>query len=291
MFKGNIKNTSIIPVSNFLTFDVEEWFDAEIPRRKLKYVPDENTAIEKQTDLFIAICNRLNIKSTCFVVGQVAQKKPEIVKKLHRNGHEIASHSFSHNLIYNMTPEFFRKDLHQSIEILGNITGEKVKGFRAPSFSVNTKIARWFYQILEEEGINYSSSIYPAKTFLYGMPESSDDIHKIKDSSIVEIPLKLLDLGFYKMGITGGTYLRVFPEWVIKKFIKANNSKGKSIFIYIHPCELIYQKYPVKLSIIESIIQYWGIKNNVLKLEHICTPVKDSFIRIDEYIKVFMSKQ
>jgi polysaccharide deacetylase family protein (PEP-CTERM system associated) len=288
--KSNLINTDSKTISNFLTFDVEEWFDAEIPKKKLTYIPDDNTSIEKQTDLFIEICNRLNIKSTCFVVGEVAQKKPQVVKKLHRNGHEIASHSYNHCLVYNMTPENFRMDLHKSIEVLQNLTGEKVKGFRAPSFSVNSNISDWFYKILGEENIIYSSSVYPAKTFLYGMPESSDEIHKIKDSSIIEIPLRLLDIGLFKTGVAGGTYLRVFPEWVIKKFINSNNSKGKSIFIYLHPWELTYQKYPVNLSIIENIIQYWEIKNNMLKLEHICIPIKDSFIRIDKYIEVFISK-
>lgn len=98
-------------VSNFLTLDVEEWFDAEIPRRKLTSPPNENTAIEKQVDLFLGICERLRIKSTCFVIGKVAEKKPHIVRKLHQNGHEIASHSYAHKLVYSMSPAEFKADL------------------------------------------------------------------------------------------------------------------------------------------------------------------------------------
>jgi polysaccharide deacetylase family protein (PEP-CTERM system associated) len=285
MLKNNLIKTDSKTISNFLTFDVEEWFDAEIPRRKLTFVPDECTAIEKQTDLFIDICKRLNIKSTCFVVGKVAQKKPQIVKKLYGNGHEIASHSYSHNLIYNMTPEIFRRDLRQSIEIVENITGEKIKGFRAPSFSINSGIANWFYKILEEENIVYSSSVYPAKTFLYGMPESPPNIHKVKDNSVIEIPLQLLNIGILKTGVTGGTYLRVFPKWLIKRFIINKNKNGKNIFIYIHPWELLYQRYPVNLSLSESIIQYWGIRRNLSKIENLCTQLKGTFKRIDQFVE------
>ena len=287
MSKVNSIYTDSKTISNFLTFDVEEWFDAEIPRRKLTFVPDESTAIEKQTDLFIDICKRLNIKSTCFVVGKVAQKKPQIVKKLYGNGHEIASHSYSHSLVYNMTSENFRKDLHQSVEVLQNITGEKVKGFRAPSFSVNSGIADWFYKILEEENIVYSSSVYPAKTFLYGMPESPQDIHRVKNSSVIEIPLQLLNIGILKSGITGGTYLRVFPKWLIKRFIINKNKNGKNIFIYIHPWELLFQKYPVNLSLTESLIQYWGIKRNKNKVEQLCKVFKSSFERMDRFAETF----
>jgi polysaccharide deacetylase family protein (PEP-CTERM system associated) len=285
--KNNLINTDSKTISNFLTFDVEEWFDAEIPRRRLTFVPDENTAIEKQTDLFIDICKRLNIKSTCFVVGKLAQKKPKIVKKLHQEGHEIASHSYAHHLIYDMTPDVFRNDLQHSIEVLENITGDKIKGFRAPSFSINASTADWFYKVLEEENIIYSSSVYPAKTFLYGMPKSSGNIHKIEDTSVIEIPLQLLDTGLLKTGVSGGTYLRVFPEWFIKRFIIRKNKNGKSIFIYLHPWELIYQKYPVNLSLTESIIQYWGIKDHRDKVERLCNRFKNSFERMDRFAETF----
>ena len=274
-------------VNNFLTLDVEEWFDAEIPRRKLISSPDENTNIEKQVDLFIDICNRLEIKSTCFFVGKVAVKKPHLVRKLHANGHEIASHSYAHRLVYDMTPDTFRQDLHKSIEVLENITGEKIKGFRAPSLSVNASIVDWFYKILEEENIVYSSSVYPAKTFLYGMPEAPNCIHRVEDSSVIEIPQQLLNLLILKTGVAGGTYFRLFPGWFIKKFIQHKNKRGNPVYIYIHTWELIYKKYPVSLSLLESIIQYWGIKKNPEKIEDLCRSIKTSFLRMDVFTETF----
>ena len=109
-------------VPNFLTFDVEEWFDAEIPRRKIKGKTDFATNVEKQVDVFIDICSRLEVKSTCFVVGKLAKKKPNLVKKLYNAGHEIASHSYSHKLIYSMSPNEFRNDLIKSVAVIAEAT-------------------------------------------------------------------------------------------------------------------------------------------------------------------------
>jgi len=270
---------------NFLTLDVEEWFDAEIPRRKLTSFPDNNTNIEDQIDLFLDICNRLNIKSTCFVVGKLAEKKPHIVKKLHAQGHEIASHSYGHKLIYSLTTNEFVIDLRRSIDILEAITGEKVKGFRAPSWSVNINVAQWFYKALEEAGIEYSSSVFPARTFLYGMPESSEFVHRYKNSTVIEIPQQILNLCIVKTGVTGGTYMRIFPSWFISHFIQRKNRQGHSVFIYLHPWELIFRKYPVELSFPEKIIQYWGVRNNERKLEKICSNLKLQFERMDKFIE------
>lgn len=277
-------------IDNFFTLDVEEWFDGEIPKRKLTSIPDENTDIEKQIDIYIEICNRLHIKSTCFVVGKLAEKKPHIIKKLYENGHEIATHSYAHKLVYSMKPGEFKEDLHKSIGILESITGEKVKGFRAPSWSVNANIVEWFYDVLEIEGLVYSSSIYPAKTYLYGMPEAPQQIHKGGNTSIIEIPQQLLNLGIMKTGVSGGTYLRVFPAWFVRNFIMNKNKHGHNVFIYLHPWELIFKKYPIKLSFFENIIQYWGIRNNQQKIEQVCAPLINSLGRMDYFIEKLAKK-
>ena len=281
----NQQNLSGCNVFNFLTFDVEEWFEAEIPQKKLRSIPDQNTDIEKKIDLFIEICNRLDIKSTCFVIGELAYNKPHLVKKLHINGHEIASHSYSHKMICTMTPAEFRSDLHKSVKILENLTGIKVKGFRAPAWSIDASTATWFYKVLEEESLIYSSSIYPAKTFLYGMPEATPIIHRVDGSSVIELPQQIINLGILKTGFAGGTYLRIFPAWFIKKMIQLKNKRGNSVFMYVHPWELIYKRYPVKLSALESIIQYWGIRKNADKILNVCKPFRNSFIRMDDFVE------
>ena len=150
-------------------------------------------------------------------------------------GHEIASHSYEHKLCYSLSQEEFKHDTENSIKILEDITGKIVKGYRAPSWSVNEEISDWFYKTLAECSITYSSSVYPGKTFLYGYPEFGDRIKIIGNTGVLEIPQKLFFCG-KKIGCSGGFFLRLFPEKLISNFLK---NLDEPSFIYIHPWELI----------------------------------------------------
>ena len=140
-------------MNNFLTFDIEEWYYGNFQSADLSKYYGTKTNLESNVDRLIDICSEYNIKSTCFVVGKLADEKPQIVKKLHNAGHEIANHSLNHRLIYNMKSAEFNEDIKKSNGILEDIIGAKVIGFRAPSWSVNENIAGWFYEILEIYGI------------------------------------------------------------------------------------------------------------------------------------------
>jgi len=167
-------------IPNFLTFDIEEWYNANYKSVDLSNYSGENTNLEKNVDRLLEICDEFGIKSTCFIVGEIAKNKPQIVKKIHDQGHEVASHSFNHRLVYQMKPGDFEKDLEISLDTLEQIIGEKVIGFRAPSWSVNKETLSWFYPILHKHGILYSSSVFPGKTFLYGVPGFPQKIHRPK---------------------------------------------------------------------------------------------------------------
>ena len=123
----------------FITFDIEEWCHANF--NSLKEIPKttEND-LDKEVDIMIDMCEEHNMKSTCFILGVVAEKYPQIVKKIYNAGHEVASHGYDHKLVYNMTPEEFNNDISKSCKLLEDITGEKIKGYRAPSWSVKKKI-------------------------------------------------------------------------------------------------------------------------------------------------------
>jgi len=268
---------------------VEEWFDAEIPRRRLISEPKHLTEIEAQLDIFLSICKEYTIEATCFVTGKLAERKPHLVRKLADHGHEIASHSYGHKMVCSMSPDEFRQDIHRSIAVLEDVVGDKVKGYRAPSWSINANIKNWFYGVLTEEGILYSSSVYPAKSILYGMPSAPKYIHKVQDCNIIEIPQQLLNLGFGKLGFAGGAYLRLFPTWFIKEMIYVKNRNGLNVFLYMHPWELKYERYPVKLSIFENVLQYYGVRNNLYKIRDICNAIKSTIIRMDVFAHRFES--
>ncbi len=263
---------------NFLTIDIEEWFQAELFQRSIKSF--------KNLKLFIDLCEQHNVVATCFIVGELAKRKSSIVKKLHNHGHEIASHSHKHRLCYSLSPKEFKEDTLESIKTLEDLTGSAVKGYRAPSWSVNKDISSWFYSLLDECGISYSSSVFPGKTFLYGYPEFGSEIKIVKNTDVLEIPQKLLNLG-KKIGVSGGFYLRVLPEIVIYQFLKIQK---EPTFIYVHPWELEKSKDRVSISPFNDFINNYGIDKNLSKLNSLISKF-ESFQTMNEFAETYKKQK
>lgn len=244
----------------FVTFDIEEWCHANF--NSLKEIPEttEND-LDKEVDIMLDMCEERNIKSTCFILGVVAEKYPQVVKKIYNAGHEVASHGYDHKLVYNMTPEEFNNDISKSCKLLEDIIGEKIQGYRAPSWSVKKDNLSYYYYILDNNGITYSSSIYPAYTYLYGVPDAPANPFIVQLNSgkeVVEIPVPTTNVFGKKFGYTGGFYLRFFPYWFIKSKIISNKN---DFFLYLHPRELMDAVTKLPLNMLESFIAYYGIKN------------------------------
>lgn len=265
-------------LSNFLTLDIEEWYHANYETVDLSKFQSNETNLETLVDNLIDICSEYNVKSTCFVLGSVAENKPQIVRKLFRAGHEIASHGYGHKLVYSMSAIDFKEDLSKSCNILQSITGENVYGYRAPSWSVKKENLAWFYAVLEEQELKYSSSVYPGKTFLYGIEGFHQYPHNPvvngKETSIIEIPVPVCNILGKNIGFSGGFYLRLFPLWFVKMQFKKNIDEQKSAFIYLHPREIDKFQPKLKLSFAESFIHYYGIKECENKLRNILEYLK-----------------
>ena len=276
---------------NFLTFDIEEWFHANYETIDFNDYNPLSTNLESNVDRLIDLCAKHNVKATCFVLGSVAKNKPQIVQKLLSNGHEIASHGYGHQLVYNMEPDKFKKDLIISCDILEQITAKKVTGYRAPCWSVNKENINWYYDILEECGIKYSSSIYPAETFLYGIKDFSQHIHfpdvKGKKSKVLEVPVPVFKLLTKKIGFSGGFYLRLLPTWLIKMNISSRIQRDIPTFIYLHPREIDIAQPRLKLNKIENFIHYYNINRCEKKLENIINSYSDTFMPIETYISTY----
>lgn len=271
--------------NNFITFDIEEWFHANYNGVNSSVFDTHSTNLESNVDRLIDICDSYDIKSTCFILGDVANNKPHIVKKLFEAGHEIASHGSSHNLIYPMDPEEFRADLKVSSAVLEQITGKKVVGFRAPSWSVKRETLTWFYEVLAQEGFTYSSSVYPAKNTLFGIPGFLDTPHYPTSAPILEIPQSVMKLFGNRVGYAGGGYLRFFPTWLIKREIRQKNREEKPVFIYIHPREIDIHQPRLKLGRMDGYFHYQGISGCEEKLSSLIKEFQHTFIRMDEYAK------
>jgi len=276
---------------NSISFDIEEWYHANYDDVLIDSFQNKATNLEDNVDRLVDVCEKYRVKSTCFVLGTVARDKPEIVRKLHNAGHEIASHGFSHKLVYSMTEKEFLKELNQSKDILEDITGESVKGFRAPSWSVREDILDWYYSALEQAGFVYSSSVYPAYTYLYGIPGFSQNAHypEINGArvNVLEIPVPVFGAFKKYVGYSGGFYLRFFPAWFIKYLLNRANAKGQSTFIYLHPREIDINQPRLSLNKLESFIHYFGINGCEKKLDNIlssisksCVPISDGITKI-----------
>jgi polysaccharide deacetylase family protein (PEP-CTERM system associated) len=272
--------------ANFLTIDIEEWYHAnyrllndEVTRSKVN-----GTDLQGNVEKLMGVCDSFNIKSTCFVLGGLAVEKPHIVRQISAKGHEIASHGYLHKLVYTISKEEFRADIRKSKRVLEDITGQAVIGYRAPSWSIKRRDLDWFYDILGEEGYSYSSSVYPAYTYLYGIPGFPRYPHfpringEIKE--VYEIPCPVTRVLGKWIGFSGGFFLRFFPLWFIQYNIRKHNGIGRPVFIYLHPREISVEQPRINLNCLDSFVFYYNVKNTEKKLIRIIkgqnfTPLRD----------------
>jgi len=275
-------------VPNFLTFDIEEWYMGNYAGLDTSAFAGSPSRLEWEVDRLIGICSQRGIRATCFVVGRLAEEKPALVRRLHDAGHEIASHSYRHDLVHPMSPSSFREDLRRSIDVLQGITGNPILGFRAPSWSVRTPTLPWFYSALAEESIRYSSSVYPGHTYLYGIPGFPQHIHNpVIDGSpspVVEIPQRLTPFLGKAVGFAGGFYLRLFPLFFITRAVKRANRDGNPVFIYLHPREIDPDAPRLPLRPFDRLVHYWGVRSCERKFVHLLTSLRSPFVTMADFV-------
>lgn len=267
---------SILPrkIKNVLTFDVEEWHEANYPEKIQGNSPGR---LEEEVKEILEICREFGTRATFFVLGKAAEKYPELVKAIQADGHEVACHGYSHQMVSKMDLEGFRQDLGRSVRILKSITDKDILGFRAPSWSFD-KSTSWAYPILTEQGFKYSSSVFPIKTFLYGFPDSPRFPYRVGD--ILEIPMSTLRLAGRNFPFSGGAFFRFLPLSIIEKGIKSINKKGQPVLIYLHPREIDPLAPKLELPFKENLVHYWGV--NKVKGKLIAILKKFNFGSIEE---------
>jgi len=227
---------------NIMSVDLEDFF-CDLPFESWsKY----ESRVLKNTNKILDLFEKYQIKATFFTLGYIAEKFPDLIKKIDDKGHEIASHSYAHLDIRKTTEKDFENDIIKSIEILEKIIGKRVLGFRAPYFSIDKK-SFWAMKILSKY-FKYDSSIFPVKTPLYGIRNAPRNIYKpnltnpsIEDveSELIEIPLatdRIPIIG--NIPIAGGFHLRFLPYFYIKYGLNKINKNNNSFIFYIHPKDL-----------------------------------------------------
>ena len=225
-----------------LTFDIEDWFHIlDLPGKNLAEKWDEHESrVERNTNRILELLARHQNRATFFILGWIAQRYPDLVRKIHESGHEVASHGFNHQLVTSMTKDEFRQDLIQSREILKNITGEYPVSYRCPGFSI-TRENDWALEELSSCGFLYDASIYPGKHGHGGHPAFDSEIVNIKfkrtGNELVEFPVSVSRVLGKEMCFSGGGYLRLLPLSLIQKKIDQFNKAGNPVMVYLHPRE------------------------------------------------------
>lgn len=243
-----------------LSFDIEDWFTVRNMRESLNDQSWDNLEfrVDIGLDFILDELAKRNIKATFFVLGWVAEKAPELILKIANNGHEIGTHGFSHTPIDLLTPDEFRSDLLKSIMVIESVTSQKVKGFRAPSFSV-TKDTLWALDIIKELGLSYDSSIFSTMHPDYGINNFPTKVTELKE--LIEVPMKKGQFYGLKLPFCGGGYFRMLPYFIIKKSMK-QTIKSESFVMYFHPWEFDENQPRVNMPALKKFRHYVGLKSN-----------------------------
>lgn len=226
-------------VVNAMTIDVEDFFqvsafEPHVGRYAWDSMPNRiNVGMEK----ILQHLDQNGVSATFFILGWVAEKYPELVIKLAEAGHEIASHGWWHQRVSSLTPEQFAADVRSSKKRLEDVSGVEVKGYRAPSYSINN-ITPWAHDVLAAEGYLYSSSIAPIKHDHYGVPDSPRFAHRRGGESLLEVPVSTTVVGKRNIACGGGGWFRLFPYELSRHWIRQiNEQEQQPVVFYSHPWE------------------------------------------------------
>jgi polysaccharide deacetylase family protein (PEP-CTERM system associated) len=228
---------------NAMTVDVEDYFQVSAFEGVVNK-SDWNSIglrVGDNTHRLLDLFAENDVKSTFFTLGWVAQRCPDVIKRIVSEGHELASHGLAHQRATTMTEQELFDDIKQSKDILEDIGGVALKGYRAPSFSINDSNT-WAYDILKELGFTYSSSTYPINHDLYGVPEWPRFKYE-RENGIIEIPIPTVRKNNTNVGIGGGGYFRLYPYWLSKRRItEFMKTESAPYSFYFHPWEIDAQQ-------------------------------------------------
>lgn len=224
---------------NAMTVDVEDYFQVSAFENVINKESwdSQQLRVGQNTHRLLDLFAENNVKSTFFTLGWVAKRCPDVIKRIVDEGHELASHGLEHQRATTMSKSQFREDVYASKSILEDVGGIAIKGYRAPSFSVNDSNT-WVYEVLVENGFVYSSSTYPIEHDLYGVPKWPRFKYERKEG-ITEIPIPTIRKKGTNVGIGGGGFYRLYPYWLSKKRIMAfMEAESAPYSFYFHPWEI-----------------------------------------------------
>jgi polysaccharide deacetylase family protein (PEP-CTERM system associated) len=225
---------------NALTIDVEDYFQvsAFAPYIDRGDWDTRECRVERNIARILALLERHGVKATFFTLGWIAERHPGIVRDIVAGGHELASHGYGHERANQLTPETFFADISSAKQILEALSGCEVKGYRAPSFSIDASNRHWAFDALARAGYRYSSSVYPVQHDHYGMPDAPRFSHS-PHAAVMEVPPTTVRAFNRNWPASGGGYFRLMPYALSRRLIAhVNHHDGESAIFYFHPWEI-----------------------------------------------------
>ena len=254
-------------IQNALTVDVEDYFHVSAFANSIDQGDwgKHPVRVESNTRRLMELFDEHQVKATFFVLGWVAERSRELIREIADRGHEVACHGYSHQLVYNQSPEVFREETRRSKQLLENIIQAPVRGYRAASYSI-TQRSRWALDILVEEGFEYDSSIFPVRHDRYGIPGTPDmpyHLQTLSGYTLVEFPLSVARLFGYHLTVAGGGYFRLYPYALSRAGLLQINRRNNPFIFYLHPWEIDPEQPRISTSWLSRFRHY----NNLDKCE------------------------
>ncbi|MBI5047544.1 MAG: polysaccharide deacetylase family protein [Deltaproteobacteria bacterium] len=266
---------------NALTVDLEDWYhicgteDNAAPSKWAEY----ESRVTRNTETVLSILKAYDTKATFFILGYIAEKEPDLISAIHKEGHELAIHGYYHRRLFELSREEFEEDVRKSIDVVTAITGEKVLGYRAPEWSIRNNTL-WALGVLKKLGIMYDSSMVP----LTRMGERNFGLypHTIKTEygDILEFPLTTMRFFWENLPFTGGLPLRIAPYWYTLSKLKWMNKRyGQSGLVYVHPWEFDNEHPEIDLPLSRKFMHYFRMTTTRPKIEGLLKHLKFGPIR------------
>jgi polysaccharide deacetylase family protein (PEP-CTERM system associated) len=258
--------------SHFFTVDVEEYFQVKALESVVRRDDwlSRPSRVARSIDSLLETLDRHQARGTFFVLGWLAEHRPDVVLSIAAAGHEIASHGYWHERVTALDANAFREDVLSSKHALEDLTGTAVLGYRAPSFSIIPGW-EWAFDTLIEAGYLYDSSLFPFRRRGYGYPGAQRKPHMIQRSSgqIAEFPLATTNIFGYTVPAAGGGYLRHLPLGVVQRAFREANERGEPATFYIHPWEIDGGQPRLPVSGLNRVRHYRGLDGTLPRIERL----------------------
>lgn len=259
---------------NAMSIDVEDYFHvaalaSSIPRSQwdnMEYRAEMNTR------RLLEVFAEAGVTATFFVLGWVARRSPGLVREIQAAGHEVACHGMSHKLIYTQTPQEFAAETRVAKALLEDITGTRIQGYRAATYSITNK-SLWALDVLCEVGFTYDSSIFPIKHDLYGIPDAPQVPTRITGpggGSVVEFPMSTVSMFGIRLPVSGGGYFRLLPYALLRAGLRKLNRRLQRPFVfYLHPWEIDPDQPRIEASLLSRVRHYTNLERCEQRLRHL----------------------